>query len=412
MVHYRFVQENEDVARDYSKKLEEALKDTNPKLIINCDETSSKRCDSREKVFGERGVPTQVFHKDTTQAITIGTGVTASGERLPMLLIYPVAYYKSYMMECLEPLGEEAKKTVIITNGRGFMTKITFCHYLEKVVLPYVEAKREEEGMGNQRALLIVDQHGSRETLTALKLLYDHNIHILGLPPHTSHLFQPLDQHPFQQFKRVLKTKLREAGTITYSNIAAIVFSALSNALTPTTIQHSFRDVGIYPFNKDLILKKPCRSNPPSDLNTNSAVCIFLFFICFGSFCGMYVCVHTHICFFGPKQQEEMEASTRTSFQFESSTDSENSDDIEIQALESEIESLESEISQRRERLQIAIEKRTKRKIARAKRKAHAEIERFGDELENAYRKLDTFIRDSAANEIMDTRMREREVNL
>ena len=45
--------------------------------------------------------------------------------------------------------------------------------------------------------LLILDGHSSHETLAILELALQENIHILSLPPHTTHVLQPLDRTVF-----------------------------------------------------------------------------------------------------------------------------------------------------------------------------------------------------------------------
>ena len=45
--------------------------------------------------------------------------------------------------------------------------------------------------------LLILDGHSSHETLAILELGLQENIHILSLPPHTTHVLQPLDRTVF-----------------------------------------------------------------------------------------------------------------------------------------------------------------------------------------------------------------------
>ena len=38
----------------------------------------------------------------------------------------------------------------------------------------------------------------------------DNNIHVMAIPPHTSHILQPLDSTPFAQFKRNWQSRLLE----------------------------------------------------------------------------------------------------------------------------------------------------------------------------------------------------------
>lgn len=48
--------------------------------------------------------------------------------------------------------------------------------------------------------LLILDGHSSHESLAILQMASENDIHILCLPPHTTHILQPLDRTVFGPF--------------------------------------------------------------------------------------------------------------------------------------------------------------------------------------------------------------------
>ena len=57
----------------------------------------------------------------------------------------------------------------------------------------------------NQKHLLIVDSHKSHVYNVAFfEEMLENNIHVLAIPPHTSHIVQALDSTPFAQFKKKL----------------------------------------------------------------------------------------------------------------------------------------------------------------------------------------------------------------
>jgi hypothetical protein len=56
--------------------------------------------------------------------------------------------------------------------------------------------------------LLILDGHGSHETLEFIWECYSNNIHLLFLPPHTSHVLLPLDLSIFSPLKHAYRKRL------------------------------------------------------------------------------------------------------------------------------------------------------------------------------------------------------------
>ncbi|KZL80674.1 transposase, partial [Colletotrichum incanum] len=57
--------------------------------------------------------------------------------------------------------------------------------------------------------LLIPDGHGSHTTTEFMWQCYINDVHLLFLPPHTSHVLQPLDQSVFSPVKSAYRKKLR-----------------------------------------------------------------------------------------------------------------------------------------------------------------------------------------------------------
>lgn len=54
--------------------------------------------------------------------------------------------------------------------------------------------------------LLILDGHSSHESLSIIELAIQNNIHILSLPPHTTHALQPLDRCVFGPLNNAYNT--------------------------------------------------------------------------------------------------------------------------------------------------------------------------------------------------------------
>jgi len=74
------------------------------------------------------------------------------------------------------------------------MDQKTFTDILRDVLIPYVDNVRKTVS-GNKHAVLLVDGHTSRYSLEGIALLRDprHDIDLVIIPAHTSHVAQPLD---------------------------------------------------------------------------------------------------------------------------------------------------------------------------------------------------------------------------
>lgn len=107
--------------------------------------------------------------------------------------------------------------------------------------------------------LLILDGHTSHtKNLEVLEKAKINHVHIISIPPHTSHKSQPLDV----SFMGPLKTyygkalnrcmKRLNGNPITAYHVAGLVNDAFTAAATVIVAQNGFRKTGIYPFNRQV----------------------------------------------------------------------------------------------------------------------------------------------------------------
>ena len=89
------------------------------------------------------------------------------------------------------------------STDNGWTSDATALEWLQKVFIP-----RTAPYDLNEARLLILDGHGSHETLEFMWKCYLHNIHLLFLPAHTSHVLQPLDLSIFAPLKRAYRKRL------------------------------------------------------------------------------------------------------------------------------------------------------------------------------------------------------------
>ncbi len=96
-------------------------------------------------------------------------------------------------------------------------------------------------------------------TADLIKWASEKNIILFVLPPHTSHVLQPLDVAVFGSFKAIYYALVQEymrrnIGTIVDRyNICEISSKAYAKSNTPANIISGFRRTGIYPLNPDVV---------------------------------------------------------------------------------------------------------------------------------------------------------------
>ena len=94
------------------------------------------------------------------------------------------------------------------------MTKQIFSRWINELFIPDVERRRAELEMPNQQAFLVMDSCSSHTDDALREVLEQHNILLVFIPAHGSHIFQPLDRSPFASFK----SSFRSAKTIDADN--------------------------------------------------------------------------------------------------------------------------------------------------------------------------------------------------
>jgi hypothetical protein len=119
-----------------------------------------------------------------------------------------------------------------------------------------------------KKRLLIIDGCSSYLTARFLALYITKSIHLYLLPPHTSHVTQPLDLSVFGPLKTYFGAELDRIFRYSISRITRVEFTvayiqARERAFRPHSIQSGFRKAGIYPFNPKIIIDN--LTPPPRD---------------------------------------------------------------------------------------------------------------------------------------------------
>ncbi len=109
--------------------------------------------------------------------------------------------------------------------------------------------------------LLIMDNYGSHLTYEFLQYADFHNIVIFTLPPHYTHVTQPLNVGIFQPMKHyhseVIDETIRLGSTsFNKQDFLASFTSLRAKAFTESNIRSAFKQTGLVPYSPKVVLEK------------------------------------------------------------------------------------------------------------------------------------------------------------
>ena len=130
---------------------------------------------------------------------TILTAGAADGTRLPPFILYKgVNLYARWTKN--GPAG-----AVYGVSGSGWMEGANFIQWFERLFVPAVSTL-----LATGPVVLFVDGHHSHVTMELIKVARSRNIRLFCLPPHTTHILQPLDVGVYGPAKKAWKTILKD----------------------------------------------------------------------------------------------------------------------------------------------------------------------------------------------------------
>lgn len=141
--------------------------------------------------------------------------------------------------------------TLYTATSNGWIESQAFFEYIDKSFIPMI-------GDTTQPTLLIYDGHSTHVQIAVIEKALQHNITILKLPPHTSHILQPLDLAVFKPFKdawdqEMVKWQRTHNGQKLPKDEFSRIVGKVWEALNPDIIKNGFAKSGIYPFNRDAV---------------------------------------------------------------------------------------------------------------------------------------------------------------
>ena len=170
-----------------------------PQFIWNCDETGKQLEHTPVQVVAKKGSRNVVGRTSNDRSnITIMACANAKGEKMPPMLIVKGKTSKSLFGY---NTADSPDNTLWTYQAKAWMNEDLGEQWFRGVFLANCGPHRPQ--------LLLLDGHGSHETLALLQLTAKENIHLLAFLPHTTHFLQPLDRSVFGPFNKAYNTVFR-----------------------------------------------------------------------------------------------------------------------------------------------------------------------------------------------------------
>lgn len=219
-----------------------------PSQIWNLDESSFCTDPSKTKIVGQRGAPsTRTISGTGKQNTTVLMCCSATGEKAPPLIIFKG---KHVWEQWTAPPGTEFPNTTYAATSKGWMETTVFKNYLQNSFLKTIGLERP--------VLVIYDGHATHLGADVINLAMENDITILKLPPHTSHILQPLDLCVFKSLKTRWDAKLVEwqrknvGATITKGMFSKMI-GEIWKETKPEILISGFTKAGIVPLNRNIV---------------------------------------------------------------------------------------------------------------------------------------------------------------
>jgi DDE superfamily endonuclease len=190
--------------------------------------------------------------------------VSAGGDSIKTFLIVKATYIK-------EDYFNSGLDITIHTSPKGWTSIEAALTWLKH----HFEPQTRDLTDSTASRLLIVDGHDSHCSIGFIEFCYEHNICLLILPPHTTHILQPLDVGIFRPLSRayteILDRYNRWNGRwIDKASFIEYYTEARKTALTYTNIISAFKATGIHPYTPSMTLEKLRPYTPPCQITINA----------------------------------------------------------------------------------------------------------------------------------------------
>ena len=181
---------------EYNLEASNFLSPENSKRVFNCDETGfalQGTSGKMSKILASKGCKNvHIVNTDSHEQITVLIGTNAAGEFLKPLVIFPGLRTPNFYFNEVD-----TDQYDVAHSEKGWITTPLFFEWLANLFYPAVKDKVEFP------IILFLDGHKSHVNLAVSEFCKDKDIILYCLPPHSSHVLQPLDVGVFGPMKKL-----------------------------------------------------------------------------------------------------------------------------------------------------------------------------------------------------------------
>lgn len=237
-----------------------------PSRIFNMDEsginTVPKKIPKIISIKGKKLVG-KIVSAERGQTITLVCAMSATGSYVPPGFIFPRKRMKGYLLNNAPP------GSIGMVSDSGFINTNLFMEYLHHF-------KDNVQPTKEKPVLLILDNHSSHLSLAAVNYCRDNGIHLLTLPPHSSHKMQPLDRGFFGPLKIKFAYECDKwlsanpGRVIGQTEVAHLVNEAFQKVATVNNATSGFKTSGIWPIDRNIFSEEDFAAASVTDINLPS----------------------------------------------------------------------------------------------------------------------------------------------
>ena len=252
LTYVRAMATDEDTLNRYYDLLEETLKANDlldkPACIYNCDETGLPLSPKSPKVVSEVGAKDpSCITGNTKSQITVLACANATGHAVPPFVVYD--------RKSLNPklTSGEVPGSLYGLSPTGWIDRSLFNDWFFDHFLTNIPAARP--------VLLLMDGHSAHYCPEVIRAAAAEKVVLFTLPPHTTHLLQPLDKGCFAPLKAEWRKCCQEffaknpGQVISRYDFNDIFREVWMNGMSMQNIISAFKTTGVYPFSRKVIKK-------------------------------------------------------------------------------------------------------------------------------------------------------------
>lgn len=238
-----------ELAKFYAE-LREAMVGICPDCCFNVDEIGfSRRLNQKPVrcVVPASAEGTRVEYLATAEGEKTFTAIVAvslSGDALRPMIVCPTV---SLPNDFLTTKVRQGHDCFLVSNESGFCNRRIFKRWYELVMRPEIARRRNNMSDKNAPFLILCDGFTGHDDTVLREMMGVDNVRLVFIPPHSSHLTQPLDKFVFANLKAAyFDGSPKETAHDRNGRKLLKILDAFHKAMKPSTIRRSWDAVGVH----------------------------------------------------------------------------------------------------------------------------------------------------------------------